>query len=215
MIAKSPRKPLRDEVLAAALGLLLGLLVADDAEPHPDLLGLAQRGGDEQHRRQRPLHVVGAAPVEAVALQPRVELPGAAGNDVEVALQDDRRHPLARADLGPDHGQSPDLVALGLDPARLEPSLDEAGSLGDRLGLGGLVADQPLGERDELVAHPAEIARNASARSRSFWARACSALPSALSPSRRSASARCSFSSAESSSSGGVASSRSSRAWLP
>ena len=63
-----------DEVVAAALGLLLGLLVADDPEPHPHPVLVAHRGGGQQHRRQRPLHVVGAAPVEPVALDPRVEL---------------------------------------------------------------------------------------------------------------------------------------------
>ena len=63
-----------DEVVAAALGLLLGLLVADDPEPDPDRVLVAHRRGDDQHRRQRALHVVGAAPVEPVALDPRVEL---------------------------------------------------------------------------------------------------------------------------------------------
>ena len=63
-----------DEMVAAALGLLLGLLVADDPEPHPDPVLVAHRRGGQQHRRQRPLHVVGAAPVEPVALDPRLEL---------------------------------------------------------------------------------------------------------------------------------------------
>ena len=100
-----------DEMVAAALGLLLGLLVGDDPEPDPDRVLLAHRGEGQQHRRQRPLHVVGAAAVEPVALDPRLELVRVAGDDVEVAVQDDGRRvrrarprPAAPAARGPRPG---------------------------------------------------------------------------------------------------------------
>ena len=68
-----------DQMIAAALGFLLGLLVADDPQPHPHPLLIAHRGGGQQHRRQRPLHVIGATPIEPVPLDPRLELPGVPG----------------------------------------------------------------------------------------------------------------------------------------
>ena len=46
------------------------------------------------HRRERALHVVGAAADQAVALDPRLELPLARGHDVEVAVQHDESAPL-------------------------------------------------------------------------------------------------------------------------
>ena len=94
VIAKSPMKPPSTRWSLPRSRFLLGLLVADDPDPHPHPVLVAHRGGGQQHRRQRPLHVVGAAPVEPVALDPRVELPREAGNDVEMAVQDDGRRVL-------------------------------------------------------------------------------------------------------------------------
>ena len=45
---------------------------------------------------ERALHVVGAAPDEAVALDARLELALAGGHDVEVAVEDHGRRPRAR-----------------------------------------------------------------------------------------------------------------------
>ena len=78
VIAKSPMKP-----LSTRWSLPRSLSSSDSSsptmpEPHPDPVLVPHRGGGQQHRRQRPLHVVGAAPVEPVALDPRVELPGRA-----------------------------------------------------------------------------------------------------------------------------------------
>ena len=99
-----------DEVVAAAFGLLLGLLVADDPEPHPHPVLVAHRRRRHQHRRQRTLHVVGAAPVEPVAVDPRVELARPPGDHVEMAVQHDRRRILG-PDLGLQHRQAADLLA--------------------------------------------------------------------------------------------------------
>ena len=71
----------RRQGLGAALVRLLRLLVGDHREPDPDVLGFAEVGDREQHRRQRSLHVVGAAPHQPVALDPRRELAGLAGDD--------------------------------------------------------------------------------------------------------------------------------------
>ena len=40
-------------MVAAPLGFLLGLLVADDPQPHPHPILVPHRRGDQQHRRQR------------------------------------------------------------------------------------------------------------------------------------------------------------------
>ena len=95
VIAKSPREAAADDVVGRARVDVLGLLVghADEADAHRVLLGeVAQRA---HHRREAALHVVGAAPVQAVALDPRRELLRAAGHDVEVPVEDHRRRPRA------------------------------------------------------------------------------------------------------------------------
>src|ERR1044072_7845344 len=118
--------------------------------PHPVLLPHRRR--DHQHRRQRPLHVVGAAPVETVAVDLGVELARAARHHVEVPGQDDRRR-LLRPHLGPQHRQPPHLLMRSLDPPRLQPSLDEPSRFQHPFWLSGVVPDQPGGEGYELVAH--------------------------------------------------------------
>ncbi len=52
-----------DQAVAPAVGLLLGLLVGNDPYSHPHLVLLAQVGERQQQAGERPLHVVGAAPV--------------------------------------------------------------------------------------------------------------------------------------------------------
>ena len=71
VIAKSPTKPASTRRSPAAVGLLLGLLVGNDPQPHPHLVLLAQVGERQQQAGERALHVVGAAPVQALSLQPR------------------------------------------------------------------------------------------------------------------------------------------------
>ena len=94
VIAKSPDVALLHQVVGAALLEVLGLLVghAHEMHAHPLLPGQVVQGA--HHRRQPALHVVGAATVEAIAVDVRRELLGAAGNDVQVPVQDDRRRPL-------------------------------------------------------------------------------------------------------------------------
>ena len=135
----------------------------------------------EQHRRQRPLHVVGAAADQPVALDPRLELLRPPGDDVEVAVEDDGRA-VGGPDLGDRHRQVADADLARLDLARLEPALDEPGGEPDPLRLGGVVGDQLLGER--LLVHrrsvgagaPCAGARSATCtrRSRNVSARAFS-----------------------------------------
>ena len=53
------------------------------------------------------LHVIGAAADQPVALDARLELLGAARDDVEMAVPDDAGGVVApRADLGDEHGQA-------------------------------------------------------------------------------------------------------------
>ena len=83
---------------------------------------VAQRA---HHRREPALHVVGAAPVQAVALDARRELLRLAGHDVQVAVEDQRRRRGARADVGGQHRQLAEDAVVDVDLARLEPALDE------------------------------------------------------------------------------------------
>src|SRR5436190_1040212 len=83
--------------------------------------------------RQRPLHVVGAPADQALAVDSRRELLPKARNDVEMAVQHDGRR--AGADLRERDRQPAHRLLACLDAARLEPSLDEAGSLVDGVGL--------------------------------------------------------------------------------
>ena len=76
-----------DEVVGAPVVLLLGLLVGDAHEVHPDGVLRGQVAGGAHHRRQAALHVVGAAADQPVALDARLELVGVAGDHVEVPVQ--------------------------------------------------------------------------------------------------------------------------------
>jgi hypothetical protein len=75
---------------------LLGLLVRDAREVHAHAVLRGHVAERADHRREAALHVVGAAPVQAVAVHARLELLRAAGHHVEVPVQHDRR-----AALGP------------------------------------------------------------------------------------------------------------------
>jgi O-antigen/teichoic acid export membrane protein len=112
-------------------------------QPNAVLLGqLADRA---HHRREAALHVVCAAPVQAVALDPRHELLGPAGDDVDVSVED-HGGALGRADGRRQHRHAVVDPVLDVDLARLEPTLHESGSRVDALRSGGVVGDQPLGE---------------------------------------------------------------------
>ena len=79
-------------------------------------------------------------------------------HDVEVAVEHDRRA-LREPDARRQHRQAADLQLLDRDVARLEPPLDEAGSLADALVVGGVVADQSLGEGSLVHAQSGSPAR--------------------------------------------------------
>ena len=98
-------EPAPDDVLRGPLVDLLRLLVRHAREPDPDPVLLPNVLERAHHRGQRRLHVVGAAAEQPVALYARLELLRPAGNDVEMAVEDDARNlSLAWADLGHQHG---------------------------------------------------------------------------------------------------------------
>ena len=119
---------LADERVDGARVEVVGLLVghADEAHAHLVLVGGVADGA--HHRRQRALHVVGAAADQAVALDARLELALAARDDVDVAVQDDLRlaRAVRRAGRRDDHRQALVGVVAHPDVARLQPALDEA-----------------------------------------------------------------------------------------
>jgi hypothetical protein len=139
-------EPLADELIAAALALLLRLLVRHDAEADAHVRRIADVVQREEHRRQRPLHVVRAATEQPLAVRARLELAGATRDDVEMAVQ---QHcgGLRGAGLGDRDRQPLDVDLARLDVARLQPPLDEAGGEADPLWLRGVVRDQLLGQR--------------------------------------------------------------------
>ena len=142
-----PQEAGLDETVSRPVVSLLGLLIGDDSHPHPDPVLVAQVGERQQEAGERPLHVIGASSVEAVAVEPWLELLGPPGNHVDVAVQ---QHGV-RSVLGPHVGdrdrQVPDADLARHDVTRLEPALDESRAEPDPLGGGGVVADQLLGER--------------------------------------------------------------------
>ena len=81
---------LGDERVGRAVVDVLGLLVGHADELHAHLVLLGRVADRAHHRRERALHVVGAAADQAVALDARLELALARGHDVEVAVEDRR-----------------------------------------------------------------------------------------------------------------------------
>jgi hypothetical protein len=69
------------------------------------------------HRRQTALHVVGAAPDQAVPSDLRLELLGSPGNHVEVTVEDHTGDAVTSADVGDQHRQPSRLVLVNLDVA--------------------------------------------------------------------------------------------------
>jgi hypothetical protein len=124
---------------------VLGLLVRRAQEAHAH----ARTGADvvqrAHHGRQRALHVVGAAPDQAVALEAGLELLRMAGHDVEVAVEDDRGR-VARPDRGRQDRQTVEVVVLDIDLAGLEPALDEARRRAQSVDVRGVIGDQALGQ---------------------------------------------------------------------
>jgi hypothetical protein len=139
------RVALFDDVVRPPRERLVRLLVrhADEVHAHVRLGG--QVADRAHHPREPALHVVGAAADQPVAVDARLELLGAAGDHVEVAVEDDR-DALGRADRGGEHRQAVVGLAAHLDVVRLEPSLDEAGRGPRPVELGGVVGDEALGE---------------------------------------------------------------------
>ena len=120
------------------------------------------------HRRERALHVVGAAADQPVALDARLELLLERGHHVEVAVQHDGRAVVRRR---PRRGRPASRGARCRRPrlARLQPALDEPGRRVQPVGLGGVVGDQPLGEG--AFVHAARIGSARAGRRR--WRREC------------------------------------------
>ena len=143
---------LGDQGVGRAVVDVLGLLVGDAQERHPDLVLLGRLADGAHDRRERALHVVGAAADEAVALDARLELALAGGHDVKVAVEDHGR-PLAGADVGHDDREAVEVALAHLDVARLEPALDERGRRAQRLGLRRVVPHEALCE-DPLIHVP-------------------------------------------------------------
>ena len=147
--AKSAAQALGHERVGRAVADVLGLLVGHAHEAHADrVLGgdVRQRAHD---RRERALHVVGAAADEPVALDAGRELAVAGRDDVEVAVEDDARAVL-RSDVGQHDGQPVELALGHVDRLRLQPAADEGGRRAQALGRRGVVRDQALGQ-DPLV----------------------------------------------------------------
>ena len=101
-----------DQAVPASVVFLLGLLVGNDPQPHPHLVLLAQVGERQQQACERPLHVVGAAPMQALAFQARLELLRAPGDDVDMAVQQHGARRVLRPHLRDRHRQvpNPDLA---------------------------------------------------------------------------------------------------------
>ena len=145
---------LRDRPVGAAVVDLLGFLVGDDHQPHGHPVLTLQVLQRAHHRGQAALHVVGAAPDQAVPLDPRLELLGTPGHDIEMTVEDDTRRgwvgaraarrPRGSADFGDQHGLAAVVMLDDLDVARLEPAADEPGGGAQLIWTGGVVADQPL-----------------------------------------------------------------------
>ena len=143
---------LPDQVRGAALLVrLLGLLVghAEEVHAHAVLGGHVVEGA--HHRREPALHVVGAAPVQAVAVDARREQLGARGHHVEVSVEHDRGR-AGRADRGRQHRAAVVHLAGHLHVAGLEPALDETGRALHSLEGGRVVGDQALCE--SALVHP-------------------------------------------------------------
>ena len=85
------REAAADDLVGRARVDVLGLLVGHADEAHADRVLLAQVAQRAHHRREPALHVVGAAAVQPVALDPRRELLHVAGHHVEVPVEDHRR----------------------------------------------------------------------------------------------------------------------------
>jgi len=139
-------EPAADEVVARAALDVLGLLVGHAHEADPYLFLVGQVAHRAHHRGERALHVVGAAADQAVALDARDELLRAPRDDVEVAVEDERRAGL-RTHRRAERVEVAELVVHDLDLARLEPALDEPGRGSQAIHVGRVVGDQALGER--------------------------------------------------------------------
>ena len=147
VIAKSPMKPCSTRASEPRFSSSSDSSSETIPKPHPHGLLLAQVVQQQHHHRQRALHVVGAAAVEAVALQARAEHLIGARDHVDVAVQDEGRR-IGGADLGHRHRQAAGGDLLGVDVARLEPAADELRGTAEPLRGGGVERDQALGQGD-------------------------------------------------------------------
>ena len=110
------------------------LLVADRGHHHvtgQPALGRGRRGHHD--RGQAGLHVVGAAPVETVALDAGPERVAHAVNPDHVHVRVQEQRAAAAATTGPPHGIGPAGLGVGyvhLEPAGLHPAAHEPRDLG-------------------------------------------------------------------------------------
>jgi hypothetical protein len=139
--------------------LLVGHGGDDDIAGQLELRSLA--AGD-QRRGDAALHVVGAAAVEAIAVDPRPVRLGHVrhADGVEMAAQQQR--PAAAGAAGADEDARPArrlLERLDLEAGGARPPGDErgdlrlAGATGDQLGVDRVDGDQPGQQLDDVLAH--------------------------------------------------------------
>ena len=124
-----------DQMVAAALDLLLGLLVADDPQPHPHPVLIA-------HRRRGRAASPPSRPSCRRRPARRADPPRPAARTA-LHAPEPRRYAHAappsappRPDFSLQHRQPPHLVMRSLDPPRLEPPFDEPSRFQHGIGLG-------------------------------------------------------------------------------
>ena len=91
VIAKSPPKPPRTTSSIERVSMSSDSSSGTQTKRTRTVVLLGEVAQRAHHRGEAALHVVGAAAVEPVALDPRRELLRVAGHDVEVPVEDERR----------------------------------------------------------------------------------------------------------------------------
>ena len=103
---------------------------------------------DREHQGgECALHVVGAAPEEAVALEARLELFLVSGDHVEVPVEQNRVGRVLRPRVGDQDGELPHRQLVDLDVACLEPAAYETRAELDALCVRAVEAHELLGQQ--------------------------------------------------------------------